>query len=244
MKEKKEDNTYTQEIHSMYCYKGTNVFKNTFHIHDKDLLEKQEALLVTFQTSKLMLSDKCSPQERKLYRIAKSNNFDVEQYLAIHKFLFGGIYPEFAGKIRSEDISKGGITFCTHFNIYSYLNDELNKFKSNILHCNTVDEFLNCLAYSYGEINMVHPFNEGNGRTQREFFRQFVEFYSKKLGFGEFTLDYSIMKDKPELHDDIIKGSIQAGVRCEYGILKYVLENILVEKNQLLNRGNKNGISK
>ena len=124
------------------------------------------------------------------------------------------------------------------------MNDELNKFKSNILHCNTVDEFLNCLAYSYGEINMVHPFNEGNGRTQREFFRQFVEFYSKKLGFGQLTLDYSIMKDKPELHDDIIKGSIQAGVRCEYGILKYVLENILVEKNQLLNRGNKNGISK
>lgn len=232
-----EDNTYEKVVYSMHCYPGTSVFKNKFNIKDQQLLDRQESVLVVFQTSKLMLDDKCSQSEEKLYKKAKSNNFDINHYLAIHKFLFGGIYPSFAGKIRSEDISKGGITFCGHFQVYSYLEEELKKLNKKILTCKTIDEFLNVLSESYGEINMVHPFNEGNGRTQREFFRQFVEFYSKKLGFNELTLDYSLMREDNTLHDDVIKGSIQACVHCKYDIIKYVLERLLTEKEIVLKRG-------
>lgn len=232
-----EDNSYEKTVYSMYCYPGTSVFKNKFNIKDQQLLERQESILVIYQTSKLMLDNKCSKSEEILYKTAKSNKFDINHYLAIHKFLFGGIYPDFAGKIRSENISKGGFTFCTHFQVYPYLEEELKKLNKKILPCKTIDEFLNVLSESYGEINMIHPFNEGNGRTQREFFRQFVEYYSKKLGFNELTLDYSFLREDPTLHDDIIKGSIQACVYCKYDILKYVLERLLKEKETILKRG-------
>lgn len=74
----------------------------------------------------------------------------------IHAYLFGGLY-EFAGQIRTKNISKGGFTFanCLHFSTIIPTNERMPE--------TTIDE----IADKYVEMNVVHPFMEGNGRSTR-----------------------------------------------------------------------------
>ncbi|TAH03791.1 MAG: cell filamentation protein Fic [Sphingobacteriales bacterium] len=74
----------------------------------------------------------------------------------IHQFLFEGLY-DFAGKIRNQNISKGGFRFATAL----YLKEILLKVEQ--MPENTFDEIL----AKYVEMNIAHPFLEGNGRTMR-----------------------------------------------------------------------------
>ena len=74
----------------------------------------------------------------------------------IHAYLFGGLYG-FAGQIRNKNISKGGFTF------------------ANCLHSQTIIPTIECMpetsldeiADKYVEMNVIHPFMEGNGRSTR-----------------------------------------------------------------------------
>lgn len=74
----------------------------------------------------------------------------------IHAYLFGGLY-EFAGQIRTKNISKGGFTFanCLHFSTIIPTIEQMPE--------TTIDE----IADKYVEMNVVHPFMEGNGRSTR-----------------------------------------------------------------------------
>lgn len=74
----------------------------------------------------------------------------------IHAFLFGGLY-DFAGKIRTKNISKGGFVFanCLFFeDVFNHIEDMPE---------NTADEIIE----KYVETNIAHPFMEGNGRATR-----------------------------------------------------------------------------
>lgn len=74
----------------------------------------------------------------------------------IHAYLFGGLY-DFAGKIRNKNISKGGFTFanCLHFPTVIPTIERMPE--------TTLDE----IADKYVEMNVLHPFMEGNGRSTR-----------------------------------------------------------------------------
>lgn len=74
----------------------------------------------------------------------------------IHAYLFGGLY-DFAGQIRNKNISKGGFTFanCLHFPTIIPTIERMPE--------STLDE----IANKYVEMNVVHPFMEGNGRSTR-----------------------------------------------------------------------------
>ena len=74
----------------------------------------------------------------------------------IHAYLFGGLY-DFAGKIRTKTISKGGFTFC----LAQYLPQALQTIDQ--MPENTFDEIVD----KYVEMNVAHPFMEGNGRSTR-----------------------------------------------------------------------------
>ncbi len=74
----------------------------------------------------------------------------------IHSFLFDGLYS-FAGKIRNKNISKGGFTFANSM----YLDEILNKIDK--MSENNFGEIIE----KYVEMNIAHPFMEGNGRTTR-----------------------------------------------------------------------------
>ena len=74
----------------------------------------------------------------------------------IHKYIFSGLY-DFAGKIRDKNISKGGFRFANAL----YLNEILPKIEQ--MPENTFEEII----AKYVEMNIAHPFMEGNGRTMR-----------------------------------------------------------------------------
>ena len=74
----------------------------------------------------------------------------------IHKYIFGGLY-DFAGRIRDKNISKGGFRFANTL----YLNEILPKIEQ--MPENTFEEII----AKYVEMNIAHPFMEGNGRTMR-----------------------------------------------------------------------------
>lgn len=74
----------------------------------------------------------------------------------IHAYIFGGLY-DFAGKIRTKTISKGDFTFC----VAQYLNEALNAIDK--MPETTFDEIVD----KYVEMNVAHPFMEGNGRSTR-----------------------------------------------------------------------------
>ena len=74
----------------------------------------------------------------------------------IHAYLFGGLY-DFAGQIRQKNISKGGFKFAT----LRFLKDTLDQIE--VMPESTFDE----IVEKYVEMNIAHPFREGNGRSTR-----------------------------------------------------------------------------
>ena len=98
----------------------------------------------------------------KAYALFESSLIDniefgtVKGLLQIHGYLFGGLY-DFAGQIRTKTISKGDFTFC----LAEYLGRELQKIES--MPEDTFDQ----IVAKYIEMNVAHPFMEGNGRSTR-----------------------------------------------------------------------------
>ncbi|MBO7093168.1 MAG: Fic family protein, partial [Victivallales bacterium] len=74
----------------------------------------------------------------------------------IHAYLFGGLY-DFAGQIRSVNISKGGFSFAQVL----YLHDALKQIEA------MPENDFDAIIDKYVEMNVAHPFREGNGRATR-----------------------------------------------------------------------------
>ena len=104
--------------------------------------------------------DKLSIEKAYLLFDSKEiDNFEVETLKGlqqIHKFLFDELY-DFAGEIRILNISKGNFRFANSL----YLKEILNKIET--MNENTFEEII----AKYVEMNIAHPFMEGNGRTMR-----------------------------------------------------------------------------
>ena len=82
------------------------------------------------------------------------------------------------------EISKG-IPLCYCANIQSHLDSLFTQLhKDNLLKDITDrDQYVSRLAYYFGELNAVHPFREGNGRTQRKFIQQLVSESGHSISF-------------------------------------------------------------
>ncbi len=144
---------------SIYCYEGTNILVNKLDIKDSSLLGEYEKSTVALK----LLS---------LEKQGITGNFDINHFSNIHKFLFDEIYL-FAGLFRTENITKDNFRFAEWEYIESELNKLLDKLKEeNYLQNLDKHTLAEKLAYYTAELNVLHPFREGNGRTTREFIRQ------------------------------------------------------------------------
>ncbi len=95
----------------------------------------------------------------RLFETGDINKFEIgttKSLQQIHSYLFNGLY-DFAGQIRTKNIAKGGFRFANAL----YLNEILVKIEQ--MPENTFDEII----AKYVEMNIAHPFMEGNGRTMR-----------------------------------------------------------------------------
>ena len=95
----------------------------------------------------------------------------TESLLEIHHFLFQDIY-EWAGKLRTVEISKTGRQFFPSSNFkkgFAYIDSLVSDYM--VTANNDISRLAYLLAVILDSVNYLHPFREGNGRTQREFIR-------------------------------------------------------------------------
>lgn len=154
----------------IYCYGGTDVLINKLGIHDAETLAAAEKKLTGLRILELMQN----PIE---------GIFDLQHLCDIHRHIFQDLYA-WAGRLRDVDIAKGNL-FCKA----EYLDTECSRIfsalsRERLFGVGTTQKAVKILAYYFSEINALHPFREGNGRTQREFIRELalsegyiVEFY-------------------------------------------------------------------
>lgn len=106
-----------------------------------------------------------------LARDPVGGRFDLDHLREVHRRLFGVVYP-WAGQLRTVVIAKGSV-FC----LPQYLHAEADRVFTELagerwLRGLARDGFVDRLAWYFGEVNALHPFREGNGRTQRVFFAE------------------------------------------------------------------------
>lgn len=192
-------------------YEHNGVLDNKLGINNQNDLDKAERMITTRKLAKLYL--------KKL-----PSKLDVDHYIEIHKYLFEDIYP-FAGEIRSESITKS-FSFCLPQYIYPQLKENIEKAVKKIPSLDSRDKILTYLVKLYSELDFIHPFREGNGRTLREFVREYLEIVCKTNNLEPLYLDYSNV-DRGRYIDAIVK----ADAYVEYDKLLELFDEILKVKN-------------
>ena len=171
-----------------YCYPNSRVLKNKLDIHDRDTLLEAERRLTKYRNE-------------ELFNSPLVGHYDFDHLQRIHKYLFQDVY-DWAGQVRTVDIAKGNL-FCRCFAIEAEANrifGELRaeKFLKNL----SINQLAERLAYYLAEINALHPFREGNGRTQREFIRELAYQNNLFLSYAGITQDEMIAASKASFNLD------------------------------------------
>jgi cell filamentation protein len=205
VKDQEYDYFYDNEGDKKYCYPGTNVLKNKLDIRDLDFLHQAER-------------DYSSIRQAELVKKGVTGDFSMKHLCSIHRQLFQDIYT-WAGKTRTVDISKGTI-FCLVQFIDSQFDDMYRKLKKENFLKDITDkkEMSIRLAYYLGELNMIHPFREGNGRTQRIYIEQLC------LNNGRFEIDFTEVTK-----DEMIAASVRSA-NTSNDLLEELLFKCLVDQ--------------
>lgn len=156
----------------------------------------------------------------RLFETDDIKNIEIgttKSLLQIHKYLFNDLY-DFAGQIRTKNISKGGFRFANAL----YLNEILVKIEQ--MPENTFEEII----AKYVEINIAHPFMEGNGRTMRIWLDLLLKTRLKKVVNWQFidkTLYLQAMERSP-INDLEIRTLISANVTDEINNREIIFKGI------------------
>lgn len=157
-----------------YTFPDSEVLKNKADLHDQSALDAFEA-------------DATAIRLLEMIEHPIQGHFDLAHLQAIHLHLFQDVY-DWAGQLRTVDISKGSSRFGNCGMIESYLGQQLAKIAGeNFLIGLSPERFIERLAHYMGEINAAHPFREGNGRVQRAFCAQLAEQAGYFIDFDEVS---------------------------------------------------------
>ena len=171
-------------INSIYTYKESNTLKNKLGIKDEKKLKKYETEMVAFKLSTI--------KDANIKR-----DYDKNHLIAIHKHLFGEVY-DFAGEYRKENITKQNFRFSEFEYIQENIDDILRKINISKLKELDFDNLVTFISQIMTDLNVLHPFREGNGRATREFIRELLEDLGYEINW--ILIDY----------DKILKASILA----------------------------------
>ena len=157
------------------------------------------------------------------YRLFDSNDIDsfeigtTKSLQQIHKYLFNNLY-EFAGKIRTKNISKGGFRFANSL----YLNEILVKIEQ--MPETTFGEII----AKYVEMNIAHPFMEGNGRSMRIWLDMILKARLKKLVNWQFVdkIYYLQAMERSPINDLELRTLLQAYLTDEIDNREVIFKGI------------------
>ena len=140
-------------IDDPYCYRGTFVLKNKANIRDAERLEEFELEMSNVRSLEPL----------------PAGNFTPLHYCKIHHHLFRDVY-KWAGKPRTVRTSKGGNAFCYPEHIDRQMKKLFERLKAEpFLEGAEREAFVTAAADFLAELNAIHPFREGNGRSQLAF---------------------------------------------------------------------------
>lgn len=142
-----------------YCYPESRTLRNRYDICDEAELEIVERELTLLATDAIQFSPP---------------PYDLAYLQALHRQLFGDLFP-WAGEIRTIDIVKGETRFC-HVPRIEAESHKLFDHLARQNHFTTLarEPLIAAVAELYGDLNVIHPFREGNGRAQRLLFEHIV----------------------------------------------------------------------
>ena len=187
---------------NIYTDSKTHVLLNKLGIEDDNLLTVTESIWCGRRLEELAIK----PIKIK----------SAETILKIHGYIFQDMY-EWAGKVRTVQISKEGTQFLPTERFsdgFSYINELIEEYW--ILDDN-ISSIAKKLAELLDAINHLHPFREGNGRTQREFIRVLA------LEKG-YRLDLSSAEDK-DVFERYMSGTIEGNKK----LLTELIESIIAK---------------
>ncbi|MDR1299851.1 MAG: Fic family protein [Oscillospiraceae bacterium] len=180
---------YSYEWDVRYCYENSYVLRNKLGLTDSDKLHEAERRLAGLKISVA----KVAPIR---------GNLDFKHLSAIHKYIFGEIF-EWAGELRTVNISKGN-PFCNYNVLHMYGADLFGKLHAERYLLDTLQKHITeRLAHYLSEINVMHPFREGNGRSQRLFIEYLALIAGYRVDFTDVT------------STEIIEASVRAFSRDE-----------------------------
>jgi cell filamentation protein len=154
-----------------YCYKGTATLKNKLGLRDPALLEAFELEMTALR------ADEPLPH----------GAYDPRHYRRIHHHLFQDVY-RWAGRYRTVRTSKAGNPFCYPEHIEREM-DRLFATLGRSLAAENSDRFVHEAARFLAQLNAIHPFREGNGRTQLTFMSMIGERAGFPLDFAAVQRD-------------------------------------------------------
>ena len=184
--------------HDPFCYPGTTVLKNKAGLRDQAELDKFELAMSLVRAKETWPPGK----------------LDYPHYRALHHHLFQDVY-EWAGGIRTFRIAKGGSWFCYP----EYIDGEMNRAFSwleeeGFLANADRMQFATKAARLLADLNAVHPFREGNGRTQ-------LALLTLLASAASFRFDGSKLQPAK-----VLNAMIQSFSGNEDPLVKYILEMI------------------
>ena len=199
---------YSLNPSSDNCYEGTTCLVNKLGIRDEKKLAEIEAG-ITFAKA-VMLEE--TPID---------DDFGFEHIKKIHNFLLCDLY-EWAGQVRTVDISKKRTKFLDAASIESIGTKCFAKVKEGYFDNLPFDEFVKRIAEFYNDVNYIHPFREGNGRTQRIYFTQLIRHYGYDINFADVDTDELMI----------------ATIRASSGVMDFLIEffenSIIISDRQTL----------
>lgn len=142
----------------LYLDPASGVLRNLLGITDPVELAQVEAAL---SASRLV----------DLERRRLPGSYDLDHLRAFHRYILGDVY-DWAGELRTVSIAKGSV-FCLPQHLVAYAGDVFGRLAAaDRLRGLNRDQFIGQAAEFLADVNAMHPFREGNGRTQRAFFSQ------------------------------------------------------------------------
>jgi cell filamentation protein len=189
---------------NIYTY-SNGVLKNKLGITNQKELDKAEKL----HTTKRLTQLKTNPIPLK----------NISTLFKIHHHIFQDLY-DWAGKLRKIGIKKDGDQFSPTYEFKErslYINSLINDYKQ--INPNNKLELSRKLAEILDEINWMHPFREGNGRTQREF----LCLLAKEKNY---TLDLN-PPDKPEVYQEYMQGTVFGAI----GTLTHLIHDCIKKQS-------------
>jgi cell filamentation protein len=171
-----------------------------------------EKVLIAFESFKV--SKRIEELSEKPIKIKDSNSL-----LEIHHYLFQDVY-EWAGKVRTVNISKNGKQFFDgeRFNMgFQYIDTLITEY--SVLNKKNRKEIASKLAEILDTVNYLHPFREGNGRTQREFLRLLALEKELYLNLNP--------PDNKNIYERYMKGTIESNLNILEGLIFELLEIII-----------------